>query len=204
MIEIIGKTSMSISAGGSHTIVLMTDGSLYGTGNNNNGQLGLGNNTTRYTLMQITELDGKTPLSISAGNRYTMVLMTDGSLYGTGRNDTGQLGLGNNDNVNVLTQITGLVGTPSYVSSGGSHTIIIINSSIYGTGSNSSGQLGLNNNDDVNQFTICIGLVGTSLSILSGFDYTIVLMTNGSLYGTGDNYYGQLGRGNNNDVIVFT
>jgi len=86
---------------GNHTIVI-SNGSLYGTGDNNDGQLGLAGGGTVNTLTQIP-LTAKTPKAIACGAFHTIVLMTDGSLYGTGYNNVGQLGLAGI--VNTLTQI---------------------------------------------------------------------------------------------------
>jgi hypothetical protein len=95
-----GVKPVAISCGNSNTIVLMSDGSIYGTGFNGNGQLGLGNTQTPITtLQQMTPMPaGKTPVAISCGNAHTIVLMSDGSIFGAGYNSEGELGLGNTTN----------------------------------------------------------------------------------------------------------
>jgi len=90
----------------------MTDGTIYGTGINYSGELGIGNYDNKNTLTQILQLDGKTPETIACGYEYTMVIMTDGTLYGTGLNVYGQLGLGNNDKNN---------GNKKYIRCRGTH-----------------------------------------------------------------------------------
>ena len=85
----------------------MTDGTIYGTGMNASGQLGLGNTTSPQTTLQLmTNSSGKTPVAIHGGSSYTIVLMSDGSIYGTGINSTGQLGLGFVTQFTTLTEIT--------------------------------------------------------------------------------------------------
>ena len=91
------KIPKNISCGSNHTIVLMTDGTIWGTGNNASGQLGVGSTTYSYyqSLTEMTIPTGKLPKYISCIEDYTIVLMTDasGSVYGTGYNLNGQLGI---------------------------------------------------------------------------------------------------------------
>jgi len=203
-----GKTPKTIACGDYHTMVLMTDGTLYGTGYNTNGQLGLGNNIDKNTLTQIQQPDNKTPKTIACGDYHTMVIMTDGTLYGTGLNTTGQLGLGNNIDKNTLTQIKQLDGkTPKTIACGHFHTMVIMtDGTLYGTGYNEFGQLGLgdvyNNHNTLTQIQQLDNK--TPKTIACGDYYTMVLMTDGTLYGTGKNTTGQLGLGNNIDKNTLT
>jgi hypothetical protein len=104
--DVSGYTPQSIACGYYHTMVLMTNGTLWATGRNSFGELGLGNNTNKNILTKITsDLSGCTPQSISCGGFHTVVLMTNGTLWATGRNNVGQLGLGNTTNRNTLTQM---------------------------------------------------------------------------------------------------
>ena len=125
----------------------MTDGTLYGTGYNIDGQLGLDNRTTPITILTSISTDDKTPKYISGGFRHTIVLMTDGTLYGTGLNAEGQLGLNNTTTrITTLTSISTDDKTPNYISCGYNHTIVLMtDGTLYGTGYNFYGQLGLNN-----------------------------------------------------------
>jgi hypothetical protein len=72
----------------------MTDGTIYGTGRNSDGQLGTVNTAVCTTLTLMTPISGKRPQYIACGADHTIVLMTDGTIYGTGYNGYGQLGTG--------------------------------------------------------------------------------------------------------------
>jgi len=202
-----GKTPKSISCGERHTIVLMTDGSIYGCGNNVSGQLGDGTTTDRITLTPMTIPTGKTPLLVSCGAYHTIVLMTDGSVYGCGRNLYGQLGDNSNTNRTTLTPMTNTTGkTPVLVSCGTEHTIVLVtDGSIYGCGYNGYGQLGNGTTTDRSTLTQMTNTTGkTPLLVSCGAYHTIVLMTDGSIYGCGFNYFGQLGDGTTTDKTTLT
>ena len=193
-----GKTGKMVSCGQNFSAALMTDGTVYATGQNSDGQLGLNNTTTPVlTLTQMINNTGKTPTMISCGSAYTMVLMTDGTIYGTGSNSFGQLGINNSTSVNILTLMINSTGkTPKIISSGSSHFVLLMtDGTLYGTGSNGNGELGLGNT--VSSKTTLTSIPNTTnkvpVNISSGSSHTIVLMSDGTVYGTGLNTSGQLG-----------
>jgi alpha-tubulin suppressor-like RCC1 family protein len=131
----------------------MTDGSLYGTGSNYYGELGLGNYDDVYSLTLIQIPDSKTPKYIDCGIANTVVFMTDGSLYGTGSNTTGELGLGYNSNANNNVKRLTIIPIPNskiinYIVCGEfSIFALMTDGSLYVTGFNREGQLGLGDYD---------------------------------------------------------
>ena len=74
----------------------MTDGSIYSIGINTYGESGYGtaSYSSNVSLIELTNNTGKTPTKIGCGKHHTMILMTDGSIYGVGYNNYGQLGDG--------------------------------------------------------------------------------------------------------------
>jgi len=76
------------------TLFIDTNGRLYGVGNNQQGQLGLGDTLSREIMEQVeTDNDWK---SVICGSTHAIALKKDGRMYGTGSN-SGQLGLGDLD-----------------------------------------------------------------------------------------------------------
>ena len=88
-----------------HSLILKNDNTLWGCGYNGYGRLGLGDDTSRTTFTQITT-NVDNIKEIYCGGYYTFILKNDGTLWGCGQNNFGQLGLGDTTNRNVFTQIT--------------------------------------------------------------------------------------------------
>jgi uncharacterized protein YjdB len=71
-----------VEAGYYHTMILLTDGTLWACGYNEYGQLGDGSTTDRSTPMQVmTDVE-----AVSAIYQHTMILKTDGTLWAWGNN----------------------------------------------------------------------------------------------------------------------
>jgi alpha-tubulin suppressor-like RCC1 family protein len=84
----------SITCGGSHSLVLRSDGILVSFGDNSAGQLGIG--TFTASNIPTTILTFGTVRKISAGLAHSFYLNTAGDLYAFGDNTYAQLGVGSN------------------------------------------------------------------------------------------------------------
>ncbi|GHT76073.1 hypothetical protein FACS1894124_8090 [Spirochaetia bacterium] len=60
-----GKNIKAIAAGWYHTVALDTGGSVWVTGRNNYGQLGLNDTANRIGFTKVTSLNGKTVTAIA-------------------------------------------------------------------------------------------------------------------------------------------
>merc|ERR1711965_444800 len=79
-------------------MILAEDGTAFACGENDCGQLGLGDTTQRNTFTAVPALpDGKVAKQVIAGECHTMILAEDGTMFACGNNDCGQLGLGAGD-----------------------------------------------------------------------------------------------------------
>jgi alpha-tubulin suppressor-like RCC1 family protein len=81
---------------------------------------------------------------------------------------------------------------------GGSHSVILdTKGDVWVAGGNENGQLGIGNNDDSAKFVKIktIGTMGKAVSVAAGKTHTLAVDSDGNIWATGDNTYGQLGSG---------
>lgn len=73
-------------------------GELFTWGENTHGQLGVGSKTTPIPQPQLVErLKGISLAQIAAGGAHSAVVSLSGAVYSWGKNDFGQLGLGDTE-----------------------------------------------------------------------------------------------------------
>ncbi|NHQ68890.1 chromosome condensation regulator RCC1, partial [Elizabethkingia miricola] len=73
----------AISLGTSHTMILKTNNTLWTTGSNIYGQLGIGSTINSNQFTMVTD---KVAL-INAGAQHSVIMKTDGSFWAAGYND---------------------------------------------------------------------------------------------------------------------
>ena len=193
-----GTTWKQISTGGYATAAIKTDGTLWTWGANGQGQLGTNNTISRSTPVT-TFAGGNNWKSLSFRQNFTMAIKTDGTLWGWGQNNAGQLGINNTDQKN--TPVTTFAGgnTWKQISDGGegSHLAAIkTDGSLWTWGLGTSGQLG--NNTTTSRSTPVTTFIGGTnwKSVACGKTHTAAIKTDGSLWTWGGNSQGQLGTNN--------
>lgn len=91
-----GKTVSKLSVGSWHMLVQTTDGTLFGWGVNNRGQIGDGTSLTTRSAPVALDTSGvlatKTITHISAGYQHSLALASDGTVYAWGADDSCELG----------------------------------------------------------------------------------------------------------------
>ena len=174
---------VSASAGGDHSVAVKKDGSLWAWGRNQYGQLGDGTKTDRYKPVKI--MDGVvTATAGGAVGDHTMAIKTDGSLWGWGRNDSGQIGNGSKADRAAPAKVMEGV---AFVSAGRSATMAIkTDGSLWGWG-----HWGHTNAD-----TVPIRIMEDAAYASVGTGHFMVIKKDASLWAWGDNSHGALGIGN--------
>ena len=168
-----------IGCGSSHTIILLKSGECYSWGENDKGQLGLGNiGYTKCTLNKIT-FDSVIITSVSCGFGHNIVLTTSNKCYVWGHNDEGQLGLSHYDDESSPQELSGLSNVIS-IYCGGYHTVVLTKNKYYVWGSNLYGQLGLGHK--VGQNSPQELKLKAIVSVACGINNTMALTTFGKLY----------------------
>jgi len=217
-----GRIATAITAGDEHTCALLDNASVKCWGENDKGQLGLGNRDDRGdgiggmgdSLPAVDMGSGRTATSITTGTEYTCVLLDDDSVKCWGRGHVGQLG---NEKTEDRGDEDGETGdsfakvdlgsnrTATAIAAGNFHTCAILdNSSIKCWGLNDSGQLGIgdtNNRvylgDDLP--AVDLGAGRTARGIAAGDSHTCAMLDNTSIKCWGKNESGQLGLGDTID-----
>jgi alpha-tubulin suppressor-like RCC1 family protein len=131
---------------------------------------------------------------VATGSQFSCAIKTDGTLWAWGRNEYGQLGLGNLTNYSSPKQI-GALTTWAKISCalGGWHAIAIkTDGTMWSWGRNEYGQLGTGN---VTYFSspVQIGALTTWAKISCGGNFSIAIKTDGTAWAWGQGNSGQRG-----------
>ena len=111
-------TWSKIRCSGNFTTAIKTDGTLWAWGANTYGQLGTNNTTTYQSPIQVGALTTWSDVDVNNGTgNATIGFKTDGTIWSWGRNQFGQLGLGNTTNYSSPKQVGSLTNWLS-ISSG--------------------------------------------------------------------------------------
>ena len=207
--------------------LVVNDGTLWGIGDNQYGQLGNGE-----TISEITQTSGgttsviKKPLSTvlsrvkntdgsifnnvklaAVGGDFTAVLKNDGSVWTFGRNEYGQLGDGTTtDRLNpVKVRGSGITS----IAAGADHLVVVDTAGrAYAAGRNTFGQLGNNSTTDSANFVQMRQAFGAARKFVkasAGWYHTLLLDDRGGAWAAGKNSTppnsaaGILGVGTTND-----
>ena len=188
-----------VDAGRDHSLAVKNNGELYAWGKNNNGVLGDGTRNDRNTPTRIGTSSDWVQVSTAGSNLYghSLAVNTKGELYAWGKNDYGQLGVGDNTTTKLSPTRVGTAVNWARAAAGNQYSLAVNTSGeLYAWGRNSYGQLGDGTTIDRNTPTK-IGSAADWSRIQAGFSHSLALNTKGELYAWGYNSYGQLGNGEN-------
>jgi alpha-tubulin suppressor-like RCC1 family protein len=178
-----------------HTLALKADGTLWGWGRNDLGQLGLGTTSTREVTPVLIGSDTDW-VAIAAGGHHSLALKADGTLWAWGLNDYGQVGDGT-----VTTRTSPVqIGTDTswrLISAGYIHSVARkANGTLWVWGGNHQGELGLGD-FTARPTPTQVGTDNDWTAIVGKNDTSHAIKSSGVLWGFGDSTFGQLGDGGN-------
>uniref|UniRef100_A0A8C4Y2T0 HECT domain-containing protein n=2 Tax=Gopherus evgoodei TaxID=1825980 RepID=A0A8C4Y2T0_9SAUR len=205
--ELRDKYIVQIACGDHHSMALSKGGELFTWGQNSHGQLGVGNQiafTDKPQLVQ--ELRGIPLAQIATGGTHSLVLSLSGAVYSWGKNDFGQLGLGDTENKYYPSYIRALEHKKTvYISCGGEHTAVLSQDGLVCTfGAGDYGQLGHNSTQNELTPRIVAELFGARVSqIACGRWHTLVYVPSlEKVYSFGCGAEGQLGNGDTSNQLI--
>lgn len=185
-----------VSAGDTHSLFLTVTGDVYGSGNNANGRLCIGvaggtrNKPSKSSISNVA--------IISAGHSHSVLLTNSGQVYSCGLGTSGQLGLGSFSNQISPTLVSTLSNIVD-VSAGLDNTFFINSTgSVFATGSNVRQVFGTGNNaGSSSPILLNNPLLRNVTKVSSNFDHSLFLTSDGQVFASGQNGFGQLGLGDN-------
>ncbi len=202
---------VAVAAGGWHTLALMEDGTVRAWGNNYYGQLGDGTTATRLAPVFVAGLSDVA--AIAAGWGYSAALRRDGTVWAWGNNYYGQLGNGSLTDSRAPVPASGLTGVTAIAAGAGHVVALRANGTVRAWGYNEHGELGdgrptpaLPHPWGMAHYysatpTPVSGLTGV-VSIAARFMHSLAVTTDGTVWGWGANYAGQVGDGTTVDRTV--
>ncbi|GAN34668.1 MAG: hypothetical protein DYG83_16235 [Candidatus Brocadia sp. AMX2] len=192
-----------LAGGGHHSLVLKPDGTVWAWGRNDFGQLGNGTTSDSTIPIQVNTVPGKTGnfngiTAIAGGWSYSVALKFDGTVWGWGRNDFGQLGNGTTNDSAVPVQVNNLSDAAA-LAGGGFHGLALrSDGTVWGWGRNDFGQLGNGTTND-SAAPVQVSNLSDVAALAGGGFHSLALKSDGTVWGWGRNDFGQLGNGTTND-----
>lgn len=176
---------VAIGTGYYHSFAIKSDGTLWTWGYNYYGQLGRGTNGNGTNLLVPTQIGTDTNwVTVTGGEFFTLATKSNGTLWSTGKNTNGQLGINNLVDQNTFQQ----VGTDTdwnKIACGRSHSLAIkSNGTLYLWGANGGGQIGFTHTTDRKIPTIYSSSM-TFLEIAGGLSSSIAISSDRKMYRVG-------------------
>lgn len=137
---------------------------------------------------------------------HTFFITDEGRLFGLGRNEQGQLGLGNTKRQDGATEVPFFKNMKVIGAAGGkAHSIILTeDDGAYGMGDNAMGQLGIGSNKGAQAQVNTpkrINVDEKVRDVACGLDFSLFVTDKGHVYSAGSSESGQLGVNDNGEYI---
>src|SRR5258708_4295273 len=203
-VQIVSSNVTPIAAGYQHSLFLKSGASLWVMGDNNGYQLGDGTTDSGQFYTNRPEcIVTNGVIAVAGGDQHSLFLKADGSLWAMGANDYGQLGDGTTDSGTYVTNRPEQIVSSNVVgiAAGAYHSLFIKSGgSLWGMGGRSVGELGDGKPPPPYYTNSPEKIIPSGVaSIAAGYAHSLLLKSDGSFWGTGFNYDGQLGDGTTTD-----
>ncbi len=181
---------IAVLAGGSHSVALKKDGTVWTWGLNDSGQLGDGTLSKSPVPRKVAGIaDVK---AIATGSSHIVVLKNDGTVWAWGGNHSGQIGNGEYLNSRVPSQVANLTDVTA-IAAGAYNTSALKNDgSVWSWGFNGKGQLGIGSNER-SPIPVQVASLDGVHAIAAGQWHMAALKHDGTVWAWGSNLNSQLG-----------
>lgn len=189
-----------VASGNFHNLAVLGDGTVWGWGRNDFGQLGNGATSpaTNPLPVQVHNLAGAS--AVSAGGYFSMARRSDGTVWAWGNNQYGQLGDGTTQLRSTPVQVSGLSGVTAIASACDTGVALKSDGTVWAWGYNGDGEFG--NGTTTNSSTPIQANISGVTAIAAGCFHILALKSDGTMWTWGYNHNGQLGNGSTRDSSV--
>jgi alpha-tubulin suppressor-like RCC1 family protein len=134
-------------------------------------------------------------IDAALGADHSLVLRADGSVWGTGSNQFGQLGQPSQGDSGPQPRRVMNLPTIVKVAAGANHSLVLDNTgAVWAFGSDSSGQLGIGVGNNTASFVpVMIPTLSSVVDIAAGTDFSVAVDSAGKVWAWGNNQFFQLG-----------
>lgn len=185
----------TIDAGYRYSIYINDEQQVYGTGENDYGQLtGVGSvKKNKYITDQV--------IMTAPGCYHQLFLKQDGTVWAVGKNHYGQLGDGTTINKRSLVQVKGLSNVIQIAAGTFNSMALKADGTVWAWGYNDFGQLGIGSKENQSVPVQVTGVTDVK-QIACGSMNSYFLKKDGSVYSCGSNFVKGLGTGRDPDALT--
>ena len=135
---------VAISSGLTHNLLLTSEGDVWAWGSNSYGECGTNSSDEPVYVLKPVKVSISNIKAIATGNKFSVVLKDDGTVWTWGDNNNGELGIGitDNDSHSIPTQVEGLPKIKSISANRGLIMALAEDGTVFTWGRNEWGQLG--------------------------------------------------------------
>jgi alpha-tubulin suppressor-like RCC1 family protein len=215
--------AIAVAAGARHSLAVLADGTVWAWGRNAEGQLGTGSPSGPVAapvpvVVAATGLPLAGAVAVAAGDKHSLALGADGTVWAWGDNQLGQVGQGffsapATPSLPAARPVLLGIGPPEAqlpgvraIACGANHSLALRTDgadagTAWSWGHNVQGQLGTNSFAPSALAVQVVGELGVDfladvVAVAAGGEHSLALLTRGRAMAWGYNLYGQLGIGN--------
>ena len=195
-----GVKVVSVSLGYDHSLLVDQAGRLHAAGGNSRGELGLGyfgDRTHGFVLVEDFMAAGMQVIAAAAGMSHSLIMSSAGTVYASGCDERGQLGLDSLEaEVSLFTEVVGLPRVTAVSAGFNLSAVIASDGGLFTFGQTNEGGLGHGAEFYEVGYPRRVAALASErvVSVAVGGGHMVALTASGAVYSWGNDDFGQCGR----------